>query len=307
MSYFHPSSPEHFRERNSLLQICMRPEPLPFTIEQEFPIVLSLEGKPFSYCMKHGNKLSSHANLWPRELVDRQGRSKGRIGLVGNVATDPAQQGRGHMRELLSEVEESAKKMALDALVLWSDLDQFYHKLGYVSAGQEQHFHFGKDFAPPILGMPLEFQLNPTLEDSDLEEFLKLRPTVSLTLNRSVQEYRKLLSIPWLDCFVARDEEGRIAAYSLVGKGYDMIGVMHEWGFSNHEALFQLIKHICRTLPFEAIRLLAPEGLETTLKTALERACAFHEKHAMGLIKVLGQKQKREDFASLFIWGLDSI
>lgn len=205
MSYFNPSKPEQFKERNKLLQLCMRPDPLPFPIEEEYPIVLAEEARKHSYCLNYNNRICSHANLWPRSMIDRLGRVKGQIGLVGNVATDPGMQGRGHMRELLSNLEDIAKRQNLDALVLWSDLDQFYHKLGYESVGQELHLGFAKNDPkrPSSEAFDGEFRLNGLLEIAELERMLALRPSLPLTLARSSAEFAQLMTIPWLDSFRA--------------------------------------------------------------------------------------------------------
>ncbi len=308
MTTYHPSTDTEFSNRDSLLQVCLRPDPLPFLIRAEYPIVLANSGSDFSYCLNFQNRLCSHANLWPRSVIDRQGRVRTRIGLVGNVATDPSMQGRGHMRELLSKLEDIATRQSLSALVLWSDLDQFYHKLGYESVGQELHLGFAKvDKRRPSSKSYLgSFQLNGPLVEGEWEAMLALRPNLPLTLERSIEEFQQQLTIPWLDCFRAY-RGGKLSAYILIGKGYDMVGVMHEWGASDIQDLLSLIDHVAKTLPFESLMLLVPESIDLNWKKELIRLAESHEKHSMALIKYLSQTQKREDLSSLFVWGLDSI
>lgn len=308
MSTYNPQTSEDFKTRDQLLTLCLRPDPLPFPIKDEYPIVLSQEGRAFSYCMDYQQKLCSHANLWPRVVIDRQQRVKAQIGLVGNVATDPSMQGRGHMRELLSKLEDIAIRQNLSALVLWSDLDQFYHKLGYESVGQEFHLGFPKvDRKRPSHRSYLgTFQLNGDLKDGELEKLLALRPQLPLTLLRTPEEMRAQLTIPWLDCFRAY-RNGELVAYALIGKGYDMVGVIHEWGAKDLSDLIALIDYCASTLPFESLMLLLPEGVDAVWKARLVDLTESYEKHSMALIKPLNQKQKREDLSSLFVWGLDSI
>lgn len=308
MTPYNPSKPEDYRVRDELLQKCLRPDPLPFPIRDEYPIVLAEEGRVYSYCQNQNNRMCSHANLWPRNVIDRQGRVKGHIALVGNVATDPAMQGRGHMRELLSNLEDIAIRQNLSALVLWSDLDQFYHKLGYESVGQELHLGFAKEDKkrPSHRSYLGTFQLNGDVSEQERSAMLSLRPAVAMTLERSTEEFRRQLTIPWLDCFRAyRGEE--LAAYVLIGKGYDMVGVMHEWGAKSLEDLLALIDFVAATLPFESLMLLVPDGMDTTWKSTLTGFSESYEKHPMALVKYLSQTQKREDLSSLFVWGLDSI
>jgi hypothetical protein len=217
-------------------------------------------------------------------------------------------QGRGHMRELLSKLEDIAKKQNLDALVLWSDLDQFYHKLGYESVGQELHLGYPKNDNKRVnsKSFPGEFRLNGDLREGELERMISLRPNIPLTLARSTLEFQKLLTIPWLDCFrIYRD--GLLVGSALIGKGYDMVGVIHEWGATDVDTMMNLIDHIAKTLPFEALMLLVPESIESSWKAVLVKHSESYEKHPMALVKYLNTKEKREDYSSLFIWGLDSI
>ena len=309
MNPYNPAKPEDFQMRDQLLQTCLRPDPLPFPIRDEYPIVLAESGRVFSYCQNHSNRMCSHANLWPRSVIDRQSREKGRIGLVGNVATDPALQGRGHMRELLSNLEDIAIRQNLSALILWSDLDQFYHKLGYESVGQELHLGIPKQDKkrPSARSFAGRFELNGDIDSNDRKSMLDLRPSLPLILDRTDEEFRRQLSIPWLDCFRAYKND-ELVAYILIGKGYDMVGVMHEWGAKDIQDLLYLIDHLANALPFESLLLLVPDGLESSWKKALIELSESYERHPMALIKYLNQREKkREDFSSLFIWGLDSI
>jgi GNAT superfamily N-acetyltransferase len=308
MKAYHPAKAEDYRARDQLLQLCLRPEPLPFPIRDEYPIVLSEEGLGFSYCKDHNNRLCSHANLWPRSVIDRQKRQKGRVGLIGNVATDPGMRGRGHMRELLSDLEDIAVRQGLSALILWSDLDSFYHKLGYESLGQELHLGFAKSDKnrPSAQSFRGQFILNGELSATERQAMLSLRPSLPLTLERSAEEFQLQMSIPWLDCFCAY-RDGELTAFLLVGKGYDMVGVIHEWGASDLTGLMALIDYAATTLPFESIMLLVPEHIDTEWTSSLVSLSESHERRPMALVKYLYQKQKREDYSSLFVWGLDSI
>src|SRR4051794_28539742 len=120
---FHPDG-RQVAARNRLLQRALRPEPAPFAIEREYPLVLGERGLGFSYCLGRGVDMVAHANLWPRTLVTGSGEVQ--VGLVGNVATDERYRGQGVMRSLLLELKREAERLGLKALVLWSDLLEFY-------------------------------------------------------------------------------------------------------------------------------------------------------------------------------------
>jgi GNAT superfamily N-acetyltransferase len=304
MPHYHPERSEDLELRNALLQECLRPEPLPFPIEEEYPLVLSAGDTRFSYCMNNGDKLCSHANLWPRRVLDSQGRERYRIGLVGNVATDPGLQGKGLMRQLIAELADVARTEKLDALVLWSDLTQFYHKLGFASVGKEFHFSIRTHEIQGSLNP--DIRINPALNPEMLQELLALRIPLALTLERSPAEFLRMLSIPWLDLFLL-EKAGRICGYVISGKGYDMLGVIHEWGVREARDLPMLIENAARFLQMEKILLLAPGRAPEPWKNLLKDIAVSSETQPMALIHCVTPGLKADDFAELFIWGPDSI
>ena len=303
MVLYHPTAPEHFLMRNALLQTCLRPDPLPFTIEREYPIALAPENARFSYCMKDGERFCSHANLWPRDVVDAQGRELFRLGLVGNVATDPELQGKGYMRILLSSLEKLALEQGLAVLVLWSDLETFYHKLGYTSVGSEWHFHFLPRAYPSRLQLE-EWDPN-VLTDPMLHHCLALRYPLPAQLKRDITEYRKLLGIPWLNLFVAL-EDRQLKAYAFMGKGYDMMGVVHEWGAQHPQDLLSLLHYAGLQYQYEQVMLLAPGSLDEGWQKGFEAQAHASEKVPMAWAKTLSA-ERPSSLDQLFIWGLDSI
>lgn len=304
MPYYHPQGNEDLLLRNALLQECLRPDPLPFPIQEEYPLVLSAADTRYSYCMKRGERLCSHANLWPRRVVDPQGRELFRIGLVGNVATDPELQGQGLMKQLMAELSDVARSEQLDALILWSDLTQFYHKLGFSSVGKE--FRFGFHSLTKNPPMAADIQVNPSLDDELLDQMIAIRPSVPLTLERSRDEFRTLLRIPWLDVFVWQ-KAGRLKAYAISGKGYDMLGVIHEWGVADQRDLKALVHFVAGYLELEQTLLLGPGSLSEGLRKELKSFASQSEKLPMALIKCIKPGLRAEDFQDLFVWGCDSI
>ncbi|HYX39877.1 MAG TPA: GNAT family N-acetyltransferase [Oligoflexus sp.] len=307
MSLYHPKEPIHFQHRNKLLQQCLRPDPLPFPIEQEYPIVLAPEGQSFSYCHDFQNQLCSHANLWPRKAINALGQDQFLIGLVGNVATDPRFRGHGHMRSLLTAVEEVALQNHMQALFLWSDLTSFYQKLGFVSVGQEYHFHFlesrssGKArTAARLVRMDLQ-----GLTDDVLKQLLSLRPKVGMTLERSLAEFRRMLEIPWIDLYVAY-ETADIVAFAIQGKGYDMMGVIHEWGCTDAAFLLDLVHFVRRDKDLAQCMLLTPGELKPAWHQEILAQASAVEAVPMALMRILKEGRESE-LAQLFIWGLDSI
>ncbi len=300
----HPSAPQQFRQRNELLQKCLRPEPLPFPIEAEYPIVLAPEGSIYSYCVYEGEEICSHANLWPRRAINELGEEAFRLGLVGNVATDAALRGHGYMRSLLSTIEEEATSQGLAALVLWSDLDSFYHKLGFTSVGREYRFHYLRGSLPPCDIQPIHVGYS-SYSDDFLANVLRLRLALPLTLGRNIEEFKRLLSIPWLKLYVSIKKD-QPTAYALMGKGYDMVGVVHEWGAREPKELLKLLSYICQDSDLEQTMLLSPAGLSAHWRRTLAAVAALNEELPMALMRVIDPRHQ-SSLENLFVWGLDSI
>jgi GNAT superfamily N-acetyltransferase len=307
MSLYHPKEPIHFQHRNQLLQECLRPDPLPFPIEQEYPIVLAPEGQGYSYLHNFQNQLCSHANLWPRKVINALGQDQFLIGLVGNVATDPRFRGHGHMRSLLTAVEEIAQQNRMQALFLWSDLTSFYQKLGYVSVGQEYHFHFVESSSRSKVRTSARFVRMDLqgVADDVLTKLQNLKPKVSMTLERSLAEFRRMLEIPWISLYVAY-ETADIVAFALIGKGYDMMGVIHEWGCTDIPYLLDLVHFVRREQELPQCMLLTPGELTPSWHQDILAQATAVEAVPMALMKSLTGKNAKE-LNQLFIWGLDSI
>jgi len=305
MRIFHPSSPAAFAARNRLLQAALRPMKTPFPIAREYPLVLAPDAGRYSYCVANGDRLVAHANLWPRRLVDREHGDELAIGLVGNVATDESCRGQGIMSHLLTKLKAEAERQELKALVLWSDLTGFYQKQGFASCGLEQRFLF--IHAPHGTGdHGFQRESAAQITPRDLEQMGALRPYVARTLARSPAEFRLLLEIPALDILTRRDPKTReIDAFALVGKGADMVGVVHEWGAETAAVILQAVQAASHATAMSEILLLAPEELPSAAQVVLTAHANDLSQHAMALAWT--DDETRRMLAASFIWGLDSI
>jgi len=300
-------SETQFEQRHQLLQETLRPEKLPFPIQAEYPIVLDPTQCQFSHGFIVGEQLIAHANLWPRNIIDRDGQIMARVGLIGNVATHPAWQGKGIMAKLFQYLENLAYEHQLAALILWSDLVQFYQKLGFQSLGQECLFRLQitrpSNIISPIMEFPIQRQLSPEI----LEHLMKLRPPVSATVERSQAEFACLLNMPSCDiCLLT--EDGMPRAYAIIGKGYDMMGVVHEWGAENPLQLHLCLSTIADYRQLPELHLLAPYYIEESWLRFFRSMAIEEQRLDMALVKPLtADWQSLPAISEGFIWGLDSI
>lgn len=304
------TSAELFAARDSLLQAALRPEPLPFQIAAEYPLVLNRNNSDCSYCVTRQNEVIAHANLWPRVLVDRETGTKCDVGLIGNVATHEQWRGQGVMSKLIEHLKVTAADSGLKALYLWSDLSQFYQNQGFRSLGQEFRWSFSLNRRIRSLAQSSwEFFAVPIsqIDDKLVESCLKIRASARVTLQRSKDEMRELLSIPATFLLVGR-RNGKIESYAVIGRGFDLAGVIHEWGATEPAALIATVKHILEKVQMPEIMVLTPSTIDSDWHSALTDFADQKVEHPLALVCMLDNSDKvRQLVERSFIWGLDSI
>lgn len=295
-----------FTQRNPMLAKCLRDHTLPWDYGAEYPLILGPEACEMSWCLYDGDHMAAHASLWFRILRHVANDQTHRIALVGNVATAADYRGQGHMRRLIAHVVETAEREGANAIVLWSDLSEFYQKLGFSSIGRERRFVFHRK--DQLIDSGVRRVDAHSLSDSDLQMLLDRRPKVEWTLVRTVAEFRGLLSIPECHLFLRR-QRSQIASWCLIGKGSDMNGVIHEWGASCADELAADAQTIIHQYELSELTLLAPMSLHHHWLQPLGMRSASYQDHAMALAKPLGPngKEATNALARGFIWGLDSI
>jgi predicted N-acetyltransferase YhbS len=284
MRVAHPKTEEEFAARDSLLQASLREASAAYGIAAEYPLVLGRAGARFSWCGFEGSRVVAHINLWPREMSGR------RLGLVGNVATDPEFRGRGLMHTMFKEIRIAAQEQGLTGLLLWSDLQEFYQKLGFRSCGHERRYLFqAADLGRR--GPEVPVSLAPPAAAGQM---LPLRHKLALTLSRSVAEMAALLAIPDTHAFLFH------RGYAVEGRGADLRGVVHEWGAASPEELLGALYGVAKARDLAQVMLLAPGDLDAAWDRVLRAAAISTELHPMALAQ-------GEGLDELFVWGLDSI
>lgn len=301
MLHILPVTPELRLSRNSLLQRALRSEsPQTYSIEAEYPLVLPLEKSEYSFCGILPNsprQVLVHANFLPRTLDTQIGPIQ--VGFIGNVATDETVRGQGWMRHLFSFLENHARNHGLAALILWSDLPSFYHKLGYTPFGSERRFQCRLEAPAQWNG---EIIVEETPDSALFAQLDTLRPVVPLTYQRTQAEWGQLLLIPDSILLLAISA-GEVEGFCILGKGYDMIGVVHEWGAREPAILERLLQHILAKTGWQNLTLLAPPKLDTKWEQWLDgQECSLHP---VGLLQALTPQAKILETA--FFWGMDGI
>ncbi|MBM4252218.1 MAG: GNAT family N-acetyltransferase [Deltaproteobacteria bacterium] len=287
-----------------MLSATLRPDGAPFPIAAEYPIVLGTDGSQFSFCIGDPDAPAAHANLWPREFIDQSHNTVLRVGLVGNVASAEGHRGKGYVRALISKLQNIAQSQGMDALILWSDLVEFYQKFGFQSCGRELRWHFTRDRLSRISDRSHTFVSALTPSQSDLKSMLRSRFPVPLTLRRTTDEFRQLLKIPHLSLLVS---QGSTTSYVIIGKGCDMTCVVHEWGAPDAQTLTNGVLAAAEAHGLDDVIVLTPPALPRSWLDHLGRAAIAVSEHQMALGWWPEQSTRSDQLTASFIWGLDSI
>ena len=302
-----------FKQRSVLLQNSLRPNCNSYPIECEYPIVLSLKNPQFSYCVTEDDrkfstpKLVAHANFWPRLMLEKSTQSEFPVALIGNVATDSSYRGMGIMRNLFADLWDNALSKGYDALILWSDLENFYRKLGFNPCGREYRFCFSSQRLKSYVNS-CDFFV-PSLESLNqqlLDKMLHLRPETPASLKRSSEEFAQLLGIPDTVVLVSYEQD-EIQSYFVLGKGNDMIGVVHEWGAKSPELVLDAMQYIVKFTNWDMIWLLSPVCLAKNWISVFRPYVKKLETHPVALAKIKKGSPIGRVIQESFIWGLDSI
>lgn len=333
--FIKPSGSKQLAARDRLLVESLRPgKPENYPIAAEYPLVLGPAMPEHSICVtrkgvrpEDGGFLA-HANLWMRKMAAGESRASMpviKLALVGNVATDKNEQGKGWMRTLLGEIEREARAKGADAILLWSDLTTFYAKMGFEPGGSEFRIMLSakelRRCGRPMLWVPDGYRTGQ-LPVEMIQRMMQLRSTgfnsPFFQVERSVEEFVELLKIPELALFVGHGESTGTTApglrpvdfFFVVGKGMDMQGVIHEWGTTDMNLLMGAAGVVAEHGELEEIMILVPPAIKSARIAALHRASKRIEQHAMAWVKPLNPETKPLVERMLhegFIWGLDSI
>jgi GNAT superfamily N-acetyltransferase len=206
-------------------------EPLPF--EEEFGALLK-DNDP-SRILFAAESLASPrplAALGWKSFTLKQGL---KIAAIGLVVTDAAHRKKGLSRALLQEAEARAKDEGCALVCLWSDLLEFYTKLGYTLAGSEIGWDLASDEAGGALGSTLD-DVNSVSEvivrearAADLPLLAGLYRQNPVGPQRDIRVFERQLKQSDTLALVAQ-WRGAPIAYALAGKGRDLRNVVHEIG-----------------------------------------------------------------------------
>ncbi len=247
------------------------------SLSSEYPLLFRDHPAVRHYIVEEeeGSPLS-HAALLVRHVVS--GPARLRIGMISCVATAPEARGRGLASEVVDWAVRSAADKRCALVLLWSELEEFYGRLGFHRMGREWIYLLERDAFAGAYPEPIPYS------EEYAGQVYSLYLKKAVRVERSPEEMRALLSIPGTTTYLARGSSGGIEAYACQGKGRDFQGVIHECG-GEPRAMERLFGGILARSAGPVPLILSP--LEESLGALLAGKGIFPTEGALGLGKIL--------------------
>ncbi len=269
-------SNEEFSQVVSFLTQNLRKD-INWSIADEYPLALNTGNLSNIRVVKEGDRYVSGAVVRTSMVKSPAGLFK--VAGIGSVVTAPDYRNRGLSRSVLDSVLQIAKESACDVAILWTDIYDFYRKVGFELGGTEISAQF--DAAPKVDATGLKFVESPKVSAEAIARIYAQHTCGSI---RSIEDIRKSLTIPNMRVYTAWDSSGQMQAYAIEGKGADLNGYIHEWGGSVSKIL-PLLGHIIETQK-KSITIIAPIHAKNLLRQLQSHGAQLHQ-GVLGMIKVV--------------------
>ncbi|MEI6130271.1 MAG: GNAT family N-acetyltransferase [Planctomycetota bacterium] len=193
-----------------------------YDVQHTWPQLYRSDGAGHFYGLFIEDRLLSHCAFRSVALHTKNGAF--RIALLGSVATDPQERGRGHASQLLQNAIADCQTLGVDGVLLWAERPLLYARHGFIDGGQERCLVIagGNAFDPNVR--------RATIEDHAALCALHAQKPVGVA--RDLRTMSCLLSTPGMATFVLMRGD-RVVAYACIGKGADLQNWWHELGGSD--------------------------------------------------------------------------
>jgi GNAT superfamily N-acetyltransferase len=274
-----PRPPESFEFGKvvEFLDKSLRPSGT-WTIQQEYPTALSLSNLGNMRIMFDESAIVSHAVLKP--VLMRSPHLNLKVGAIGSVVTDSNHRNKGFSRQIILDCIKAAEDQNCDFAILWTNLFDFYQKLGFTLAGTEVSLVIEKEFTAPSSDGSLRFVSSNKISAEAIHKLYCQHTVYSI---RTPEEIRKFLNIPNSKVFTAWDQSNNLVAYAVEGKGADLGGYIHEWGGSVTK-LISLLSYVRKELG-KPLTILCPEHSQNLIGRLLPYTSVRNDGY-LGMIKI---------------------
>jgi GNAT superfamily N-acetyltransferase len=199
------------------------------------------------------------------------GSERLRVGLIGSVATDPSERGRGLATRVLELAERELARDGAVIALLWADDAEFYRRRGWREFGCELDFAFD---AAAVARLPVRGTIRRAAPD-DVGAVHRLYLRQKNRVERTEAETRALLAVPGMETLVLHEDRD-VRAYACLGRGADFANTIHEWSGGPDDVLALVRAHFERLQGASAeVFLLAPGDANELASEA--RACGARD------------------------------
>ena len=242
----------------------------------EYPLSMGQDGSRIHRAVFSGGRPVAHAMLHPTVALARGRRVP--LGLIGNVYTDPGSRGRGLAGACVVACLEEARRRSLPLVVLWSELGEFYGRLGFLPVGEETLLHVGSVLERT---MKEEWRVRPA-EDADFRALEPLYDHKTVRAERPPGSLRRFAGAPDTRLVLAERSTGP-EAYAALGRGDDFADVAHEWA-GHPGGVLACLRALARERP--RLGVLAGPGNPPAMD-ALRKAGAASSRGPFALARIL--------------------
>ena len=261
----------------------------------EYPLVFGEDSPGRIITVEEEGEVRSTCAVLVRDLITPQVSFK--VGLIGSVSTHPDHRGKGLATRVLAAAEEELRAAGCLFSLLWADEPAFYEGRGYQQIGTEVDYVIGPK---ALKKFPSSDEVRPA-DSKDLMGVHTLYMRHDQRIERTPGETECLMATPGMELLV-KEDAGEIVAYTCMGRGEDMKGVVHEWAGAPEHVAACLHGHLRRRAiqgDSSEIFLIAPADA-TGLKKTLGKLGARSALGVLGMGKLLNL-QKLVDIYAWFL------
>jgi GNAT superfamily N-acetyltransferase len=266
-----------------------------YGVQHTWPQLYRSDGDGRFLALFAGERLVSHCAY--RLVALRTDAGVRRVALLGSVATDPRERGRGHAGRLLRCALADCRDGGAGTALLWAERPELYARQGFGAGGDEECLLLQ---LPPELAPDAGAAGVRPASIADHDAMWELHRQKPLGVERSRKTMSGLLTTPGMSVFV-RERCGQVVAYACCGKGADLQNWWHEVGGGDEDLAALLPAAMARLGQAAAFVLVPP--YRPQLADALGHLCTDRA-------RVAGPMQAPLDAlppAPVWIDGLDSV
>jgi GNAT superfamily N-acetyltransferase len=248
-----------------------------WSIASEYPVAFSPGNIGNMRIIKEEDRVLSHAVMRPLIIKTPSGLFK--VAGIGSVVTSSEHRNQGLSKQIIDSCLTSATDHGCDFAILWTNIYEFYRKLGFELGGSEISILIERELPADTSG--LRFMESNKVAPEAIQRLYVQHTVTSL---RTLEETRKYLQIPNMRIYTAWDDKNVLKAYAIEGKGADLNGYIHEWG-GGVAALQALFGHV-RKVQNRSVTVIAPGHARNLIQKMRELGCPINEGF-LGMIKIL--------------------